>query len=420
MNDQQLEIPVEARVHPAITRGVGDRSRPGTSPVEEWLEHPEKLVGSILAGVRQSLRSVRNVQTMPTAVLCGRIEQSVRLWPAFSAATMGTLHFGEHAHAHMPYLTAPATPPVRLPSLGPVLLGCSPSVLIRGQRAARQGDQGLSVSCGGFLPLFVIETGSATVLIGGSRAARAADVVDPCRPLRRGPAGRDPLNALLALKLGPLVALQARVEFWWALFSPLADAAVKLLAPVSTDAQLGEVDAPEERKALEERRAFEAHMVDALAPEVVVMLALRYLPQVRSRQFAAAFPKLMAASSALTVLGGALEQRGLQALTHLLQCSPAIQNAAQSIGAVLRRLLPASLPTCESLMQDPPVLGSRHFLAGGGSSVQIGGLPIPSTDSLLRAFRNVAGHLIRLRLEAQRARLVRRLIPELEVAFYGL
>ncbi|HEY2516467.1 MAG TPA: PAAR domain-containing protein [Polyangiaceae bacterium] len=105
-----------------------------------------------------------------------------QVFPALPAATMGTLYVGvPHAHAHPPSLVPPS-PPVPLPSLGPVLLGTCVRVLIGGLPAARAGDIGMAPTCGGFVPAFEIKTGSSNVFIGGMRAARLLDLCAACTP----------------------------------------------------------------------------------------------------------------------------------------------------------------------------------------------------------------------------------------------
>src|SRR5690606_9279658 len=86
-----------------------------------------------------------------------------------------------HAHTHPPSLIPPA-PPVPLPSLGSITLGCSVQVLIGGMPAARAGSIGLAPTCGGFIPMFNVLTGSSKVFIGGQRAARMTDISQACTP----------------------------------------------------------------------------------------------------------------------------------------------------------------------------------------------------------------------------------------------
>lgn len=102
--------------------------------------------------------------------------------PSFPAATMGMMVVGmPHAHLHPPSCIPPA-PPVPLPVLGTIALGCCVSVLINGIPAARVGDLGINPTCCGLGPMFEIFTGSSKVFIGGMRAARAPDVTMHCWP----------------------------------------------------------------------------------------------------------------------------------------------------------------------------------------------------------------------------------------------
>ncbi|HLV66080.1 MAG TPA: PAAR domain-containing protein [Polyangiaceae bacterium] len=119
------------------------------------------------------------------------------LVPPFPAATQTALHVGAfHGHTHPPSLVPPA-PPVPLPSVGMVSMPCCVSVLINGLPAARAGDIGFALTCGGFAPVFEIITGSSKVFIGGARAARQGDLTKHCLP-------KTSVTKLqLALTLGP-------------------------------------------------------------------------------------------------------------------------------------------------------------------------------------------------------------------------
>ena len=106
-------------------------------------------------------------------------------FPRFPALRVGDLAIGlPHAHAHPPNLIPPA-PPVPLPSTGPVIkipiLSGANAVFINGQPAARCGDMGMGIWCGGYFPLYEIFLGSAHVWIEGSRAARLGiDITKHC------------------------------------------------------------------------------------------------------------------------------------------------------------------------------------------------------------------------------------------------
>src|SRR5215813_10098467 len=108
----------------------------------------------------------------------------VRILPKFPAARLfGDIVFGwPHAHDHPPNLIPPS-PPIPLPSFGPVICAGAVSVLINGLPAARCGDLGFGVWCGGYFPLFEVQTGSSHVFIGGARPARMLiDFTRHCLP----------------------------------------------------------------------------------------------------------------------------------------------------------------------------------------------------------------------------------------------
>ena len=90
-----------------------------------------------------------------------------------------------HAHMHPPNLTPPNPVPVPLPSTGPVIpipiLSGASKVLINGMPAARCGDMGLGVWCGGYFPMYEVFLGSSNVWIEGNRAARVGvDITKHC------------------------------------------------------------------------------------------------------------------------------------------------------------------------------------------------------------------------------------------------
>ncbi|HEY8504553.1 MAG TPA: PAAR domain-containing protein [Gemmataceae bacterium] len=113
-------------------------------------------------------------------------------FPAFPALRVGDYDIGlPHAHAHWP--NTPPVPPLMLPSTGPVIplpfVSGANKTLINGMPAARCGDLGLGVWCGGYVPLYEVFLGSASVWIEGARAARmGVDVTNHCIfSARKGP-----------------------------------------------------------------------------------------------------------------------------------------------------------------------------------------------------------------------------------------
>src|SRR5215813_13616634 len=121
----------------------------------------------------------------------------VQVLPSFPAARLfADMDFGwPHAHSHPPNLIPPA-PPVPLPSVGPVICAGAVSVLINGLPAARCGDLGFGVWCGGFFPIFEVQTGSSHVFIGGARPARM--LIDFTRHCMPGEGGFSKLGAAMA------------------------------------------------------------------------------------------------------------------------------------------------------------------------------------------------------------------------------
>ncbi|HEX5084340.1 MAG TPA: RHS repeat-associated core domain-containing protein, partial [Blastocatellia bacterium] len=122
----------------------------------------------------------------------------VQMLPKFPAARLfGDIVFGwPHAHSHPPNLIPPA-PPIPLPSVGPVICAGAVSVLINGLPSARTGDLGFGVWCGGFFPIFEVQTGSSHVFIGGARPARM--LIDFTRHCMPGQPGFNKLGAAMML-----------------------------------------------------------------------------------------------------------------------------------------------------------------------------------------------------------------------------
>lgn len=125
-------------------------------------------------------------------------------FPAFPALRVLDFDIGlPHAHSHPPNLTPPNPVPVPLPSTGPILkipiLSGALATNINNLSAARCGDMGIGVWCGGFFPLYEVFLGSATVWVEGARAGRlAVDITKHC--LFSVPKPTDP-------PLGPMIGV---------------------------------------------------------------------------------------------------------------------------------------------------------------------------------------------------------------------
>jgi len=106
-----------------------------------------------------------------------------------------------HAHNHPPNLIPPNPVPIPLPSMGPVIpipiLSGASKTFIEKMPAARCGDMGLGIWCGGFFPMFEVFLGSASVWTEGARQARLlVDITKHC--IFTAPKPSDP-------PLGPMV-----------------------------------------------------------------------------------------------------------------------------------------------------------------------------------------------------------------------
>ena len=162
-----------------LTR-LANESPPNTPPA-----NPARAVQNMVAGVMQT--AMAPIDALNLAIGRATLAFVLALPKLPAARLFGDMVFGfPHAHSHPPNLIPPA-PPIPLPSVGPVLCAGAMSVLINGLPAARCGDLGFGVWCGGFFPLFEIQTGSSHVFIGGARASRQLiDITKHCSPGKPG------------------------------------------------------------------------------------------------------------------------------------------------------------------------------------------------------------------------------------------
>ena len=178
-----LKQTVQAKVE-AVQKNIVDKVAPpdtppakGDPPKPEPPSNPVRTVVDAVGAVQGIISAPIDLMNNGFAAATAGISAAL---PCFPAATMGSLYIGvPHAHAHPPSLIPPA-PPVPLPSLGPIVVGCSPTVLLCGMPAARAGDLGMAPTCGGFMPAFEVVTGSSKVFIRGTRAARVLDIARAC------------------------------------------------------------------------------------------------------------------------------------------------------------------------------------------------------------------------------------------------
>ena len=116
-------------------------------------------------------------------------------FPALPAVRILDMDVGlPHIHAHPPNLIPPA-PPIALPSTGPIIpipiLSGANQTTINNMPAARCGDMGLGIWCGGFFPMYEVFLGSSSVWIEGARAARVfVDITKHC--IFTSPRAQDP------------------------------------------------------------------------------------------------------------------------------------------------------------------------------------------------------------------------------------
>ncbi len=137
---------------------------------------PASAVQGFVGDVMKTVTAPVDALNLAVAKATLAVLQFLPKMPAARLYTDLVFQFG-HSHPHPPSFGFP------IPSTGPILASGCMSVLINGLPAARNGDMGLAVWCGGYFPIFEVMTGSSHVFIGGSRAARQVmDVTYHCLP----------------------------------------------------------------------------------------------------------------------------------------------------------------------------------------------------------------------------------------------
>jgi len=152
---------------------------------EIWASMPEGALGKIGAGMGLLVAAEQMISSIFSMIP----------FPALPAVRILDMDVGlPHIHAHPPNLIPPA-PPIALPSTGPIIpipiLSGANQTVINSMPAARCGDLGLGIWCGGFFPMYEVFLGSSSVWIEGSRAARVfVDITKHC--IFTSPRAQDP------------------------------------------------------------------------------------------------------------------------------------------------------------------------------------------------------------------------------------
>jgi hypothetical protein len=214
-----------------VEAGLANYMRVVESAVDSRTSLGQAMIGDARSAVGESLDLInatdwskaKGVLGKPLAVLGLAIAVEQKLsapfsripFPALPAVRVWDLSIGlPHGHAHPPTNGTP------WPSIGPILkiglfgVGISGAMKtkINGEFAARCGDLGVGLWCGGYFPIYTILLGSSSVWIEGARAARmAVDVTLHCIGTRLKAITDAPLGIPLGFPVG-LVGLTGTVN----------------------------------------------------------------------------------------------------------------------------------------------------------------------------------------------------------------
>lgn len=177
-SDQGLQSTMAGGVHRSTLNDTLIARDQGFDAIKQAAAQISEAKGALptFGAIMGTLQSMEQLISMPFSAIP---------FPAFPAVRIMDMDIGlPHAHAHPPNLIPPA-PPIPLPSTGPIIpipfVSGANKTLINCMPAARCGDIGLGIWCGGYFPLYEVFLGSCNVWIEGNRAARLAiDITKHC------------------------------------------------------------------------------------------------------------------------------------------------------------------------------------------------------------------------------------------------
>jgi len=301
---------------------------------------PASAVAGFVGEVMSTVRAPIDAANLAIARATLGLLEILPKMPAARLYSDLVFQFG-HSHPHPPTFGFP------VPSTGPLLASGCMSVLINGQPAARNGDMGLAVWCGGYFPIFELITGSSHVFIGGARAARTTmDITLHCLP--------DPLGGKWGLnKIGiAMAAFGAGMSVVGALAaSEQENADQKAAAKAKADSSMA------------------AKYADQMAADGSISKQ-----EVADAQADAAIAAAEAESAAASAVAA-----GVGAATAAAQ-------AAADIAAIAMGLL---------MGKDPGVGFPLGMVITGSPNVLIGGFPMPGWDLILKGLFKLLRPVIR-------------------------
>jgi uncharacterized Zn-binding protein involved in type VI secretion len=185
-------------IHVGSLKGIKDTAKQQWNQLGKDLDSIKKAKGALqtVGAVFGLITSLEQLVSAPFAAIP---------FAALPALRILDMDIGlPHAHKHWPNM--PPAPPIPLPSTGPVIpipyVSGANKVTINGMPAARCGDMGLGIWCGGFVPMYEIFLGSASVWIEGARAARTAvDITKHCIFSKKSKAEDKPIGPFLGITI---------------------------------------------------------------------------------------------------------------------------------------------------------------------------------------------------------------------------